>query len=40
MTRYDTSLASEYYVLSCLHRLGITAALTLRNKKGVDILDD
>jgi hypothetical protein len=38
VTRYDTNLASEYYVLSCLHRLGIAAALTLGNKKGVDIL--
>jgi hypothetical protein len=38
MSRYDTNLASEYYVLSCLHRLGIAAALTLGNKKGVDIL--
>jgi len=38
MTRYDTNLASEYYVLSCLHRLGIAAALTLGNKKGVDII--
>ena len=25
-------------MLSCLHRLGVTAALTLGNKKGVDIL--
>ena len=38
MSRYDTNLASEYYVLACLHRLGIAAALTLGNKKGVDIL--
>ena len=35
---YDTNLASEFYVLSCLHRLGVTASLTLGNKKGVDIL--
>lgn len=39
MTKYDTNLAAEYYVLSCLHRCtGISAALTLGNKKGVDIL--
>lgn len=38
MGAYDTNLAAEYYVLSCLHRRGITAALTLGNKKGVDIL--
>jgi len=38
MIRYDTNLAAEYYVLSCLHRIGIAAALTLGNKKGVDIL--
>lgn len=38
MTRYDTNLASEFYVLSCLHRLGLTANLTLGNKKGVDIV--
>lgn len=37
-TGYDTNLASEYYVLSCLHRLGLTANLTLGNKKGVDIV--
>jgi len=34
---YDTNLASEFYVLSCLHRIGLTANLTLGNKKGVDI---
>lgn len=38
MASYDTNLAAEYYVLSCLHRLGIAAALTLGNKKGVDIM--
>jgi hypothetical protein len=31
-------LASEFYVLSCLHRLGVTANLTLGNKKGVDVV--
>lgn len=35
---YDTNLAAEYYVLSCLHRIGLTANLTLGNKKGVDIV--
>jgi hypothetical protein len=38
MSRYDTNLAAEFYVLSCLHRLGLTANLTLGNKKGVDIV--
>ena len=35
---YDTNLAAEFYVLSCLHRIGLTANLTLGNKKGVDIV--
>src|SRR5438445_13900467 len=35
---YDTNLAAEFYVLSCLHRIGLTANLTLRDKKGVDIV--
>src|SRR5713226_4706807 len=38
MGRYDTNLAAEFYVLSCLHRIGLTANLTLGNKKGVDIV--
>ncbi len=38
MTTYNTNLASEFYVLSMLHRLGIDAALTLGNKKAVDII--
>lgn len=38
MARYDTNLAAEFYVLSCLHRLGLTANLTFGNKKGVDIV--
>lgn len=38
MTRYDTNLASEFYILSCLHRLGMNATLTLGNKKSVDIV--
>jgi hypothetical protein len=37
MTTYNTNLASEFYVLSMLHRLGADAALTLGNKKAVDI---
>ena len=36
--KYNTNLASEYLVLSQLHRLGIDAYLTLGNKKSVDIL--
>jgi len=35
---YDTNLAAEFFVLSSLHRLGLTANLTLGNKKGVDIV--
>lgn len=38
MGRYDTNLAAEFYVLSCLHRVGLTANLTLGNKKGVDVV--
>ena len=34
---YDTNLASEFYVLSVLYRLGMDASLTLGNKKAVDI---
>jgi hypothetical protein len=34
---YNTNLASEFYVLSTLHRLGVDAVLTLGNKKSVDI---
>ncbi len=37
MSRYDTNLASEFFVLSSLHRLGAQASLTLGNKKSVDI---
>jgi hypothetical protein len=33
-----TNLASEFYVLSILHRLGASAALTLNNRKSVDII--
>lgn len=37
MSKYDTNLASEFYVLSLLHRLGAEPSLTLANKKAVDI---
>jgi len=37
MNGYNTNLASEFHVLSVLHRLGAGACLTLGNKKGVDI---
>ncbi len=36
--KYNTNLASEFYVLSCLYRLGLDASLTLGNKKSVDII--
>src|SRR5712664_3612459 len=35
---YDTNLAAEFHVLSVLHRLGMSATLTLGNKKSVDIV--
>ena len=38
MTTYNTNLASEFYVLSMLNRLGLDASLTLGNKKSVDIV--
>jgi hypothetical protein len=38
MNGYDTNLAAEFYVLSILHRLGMSATLTLGNKKSVDIV--
>jgi len=34
---YNTNLASELYVLSALHRLGLDAVLTLGNKKSVHL---
>ena len=37
VSRYDTNLASEFFVLSTLHRLGAEASLTLGNKKSVDM---
>jgi len=36
----NTNLASEYYVLSMLYRIGANAYLTLGNKKSVDIIVD
>ena len=38
MSKYNTNLASEFHVLSMLHRLGLDAVLTLGNKKMVDIV--
>lgn len=38
MAPYHTNLAAEFYVLSCLHRVGLDAHLTLGNRKGVDIV--
>ena len=38
VTTYNTNLASEFYVLSMLHRFGCDASLTLGNKKSVDIV--
>jgi hypothetical protein len=35
---YSTNLASEFFVLSSLYRLGLAANLTLGNKKGIDIV--
>jgi hypothetical protein len=35
---YNTNLASEFHVMSVLHRLGLEAHLTLGNKKAVDIV--
>ncbi len=34
----NTNLASEYYVLSMLYRIGADAHLTLGNKKSIDIV--
>jgi hypothetical protein len=39
-SKYNTNLASEYYVLSVLYRKGLNAYLTLGNKKSVDIIVD
>ena len=37
-TNYNTNLASEYMMMSMLHRCGFEAYLSLGNKKGVDII--
>lgn len=34
----NTNLASEFYIMSVLHRLGLEPILTLGNKKDIDIL--
>jgi hypothetical protein len=34
---YNTNLAAEFHVMSVLHRLGADVALSLGNKKAVDI---
>lgn len=38
MKGYNTNLASEYYILATLYRLGFDAYITLGNKKGIDII--
>ncbi len=38
MTKYNSNLASEFYLPSMLHRLSADEALTLGNKKVVDII--
>jgi hypothetical protein len=38
MSADSTNLASEFFILSTLHRLGAEATLTLANKKSVDIV--
>jgi len=38
MQSYNTNLASEYYVLATLYRLGFDAYITLGNKKSIDII--
>lgn len=35
---YNTNLAAEFHVLSVLHRRGLSASLTLGNRKAVDIV--
>ncbi len=35
---YNTNLAAEFHVLSVLHRLGLSASITLGNRKSVDIV--
>lgn len=36
--KYDTNLASEFYILSALYRKGFDAFITLGNKKSIDII--
>jgi hypothetical protein len=38
MAGYNTNLASEFYAISTLARLGLDVSLTLGNKKSVDII--
>jgi hypothetical protein len=38
MKTYNTNLASEFFVLASLYRLGFNAFITLGNKKSVDII--
>ena len=38
MPKPETNLAAEFHALSCLHRRGIEAYLTLANKKACDIV--
>lgn len=35
---YNTGLAAEFYVLSILHRKGLSASITLGNRKAIDIV--
>jgi len=38
MSTYNTNLAAEFHVLSVLNRLGMSATLTLGNKKSVNVV--
>jgi len=38
MGAYATGIASEFYILSVLHRLGLNATLPLGNRKSIDIV--
>lgn len=38
ISKYNTNLAAEFFVLSMLHRLGFDATITLGSKKSVDIV--
>lgn len=37
MSGYNTGIASEYFILSQLYRLGYEAYITIGNKKSIDI---